>query len=172
METVAAKNLSISRLDKTHKRQLFSCGVKSLDDYISQQAGQEIRKHISVTYILNDEALHKIAGYYTLSSTTIELTDLSDELSRKLPHYPLLPATLIGRLAVDLHYQKNGIGEILLVDALRRAYQASQEIASFAVIVEAINESAAKFYKKYNFMTFSPDKNKLYLPMEVIGKIG
>jgi len=167
----SGEKFSINRLNKSHNREKFSCGVTLLDDYVRKQAGQDTRKHLSVTYILNDEMLNKVAGYYTLSSTTIELSDLPEKLSKKLPRYPLLPATLIGRLAIDQNYQKQGLGEVLLIDALKRANEASEAVASLAVIVEAINVNALRFYKKYNFKSFLSHKSKLYLPMKVIYKL-
>ena len=172
MESVdSEKKFSIYKLNKSHQRQLFSCGVKTLDDYIHAQAGQDKRKHISMIYVLNDEKLNQIAGYYTLSFATIELISLPDKFIKQLPNSPLLPATLIGRLAVDMNYQRKGLGEVLLMDALRRAYEASLQIASFAVVVEAISSHAVKFYEKYNFISFLSHKSKLYLPMRLINKL-
>ena len=161
----------IEKLNNQHNRDDFSCTIVSLDDYIKRQASQDNKKNISVSYILYDQKAEKIAGYYTLSSSTIELNELPADISRKLPHYPLLPAILIGRLAVDLTYQKQGLGEILLIDALKKAKQASLEIASFAVIVDAINLHAIQFYKKYGFISFPSHKDKLYLPMSTIKKL-
>ncbi|HHF7367442.1 TPA: GNAT family N-acetyltransferase [Legionella bozemanae] len=165
------KKYSISSLNQTHQRQKFSCGMDLLDNYLHKQATQDYRRHISVTYILNDNENNQVAGYYTLSSSSIELTDLSDNLQSKLPQYPLLPATLIGRLAVDLKYQKQTLGELLLIDALKRSYQNAIEIASIAVIVEAINDNAIKFYKKYGFVPILSNESKLYLPIKSIGKL-
>ena len=165
------KKYSILRFSKSEQRQQFSCGVASLDDYLHSRAGQDNRRHLSVTYILNDNTLNKPAGYYTLSSTSIELIDLTKEHQQKLPKYPSLPTTLIGRLAIDLSYQKQGLGEILLLDALNRAYQASQEVASFAVIVDTLDNHASKFYKKYNFLPLLSNNTRLYLPMKSISKI-
>lgn len=162
---------SISKLDKTHQRQKFSCGIELLDGYLHKRAGQDYRRHVSITYILNDIEQNHVAGYYTLSSTSIELKDLSDNLKSKLPQYPLLPATLIGRLAVDLNYQKQTLGEILLIDALKRAYQHTNEIASVAVVVDAINDNAIKFYEKYGFIPIQSNRSKLYLPTGSISKL-
>jgi ribosomal protein S18 acetylase RimI-like enzyme len=170
-QSINNNKYSISKLDKTHQRQKFSCGIELLDDYLHKRAGQDYRRHVSITYILYDIEQNHVAGYYTLSSTSIELMDVSDKLKSKLPQYPLLPATLIGRLAVDLNYQKQTLGEILLIDALKRAYQHTNEIASFAVIVDAINDNAIKFYEKYAFVPVQSNKSKLYLPMESIGKL-
>ena len=165
------QNFSITTLSKLHKRQSFCCGVDSLDHYLHKQAGQDNRKHISVTYVLSKQEKNNVIAYYTLSSTTIELAHLPKELTDKLPHYPLLSATLIGRFAVDIKHQKLGLGEILLIDALYRSYRASQEVASFAILVEASNATAASFYKKYNFSSLLSDHSKLFFPMSLVSKI-
>jgi ribosomal protein S18 acetylase RimI-like enzyme len=162
------KKYSMSRLDKLHQRQKFSCGIDLLDNYLRKQAMQEYRRQVSITYVLNDNEYNQIAGYYTLSSTFIELEALSDNLKSKLPQYPLLSATLIGRLAVDLNYQKQNLGEVLLIDALKRAYQNTNEIASIAVVVDVINENARGFYEKYGFVSVLSNESKLYVPMKSI----
>jgi predicted GNAT family N-acyltransferase len=171
MSVIVANQFQIQTLAKSHKRQSFSCGIASLDYYIQKRSRQDSGRHLSVTFVLNDQEKNRIAGYYTLSSTSITLEGLAHELAKKLPQYPLLPATLIGRLAVDSNYQKQGLGEVLLLDALHRTYQTSSEIASFAVVVDAIDDNAVKFYKKYGFMTFANRNNKLYLPMKTIAQM-
>ena len=169
MERMAGNNFSIGQLDKSHKREKFSCGVHLLDDYLHKQASQDMRRHIAVTYILNDDKENQVAGYYTLSSTTIQLADLPEKAIKKLPHYPLLPATLIGRLAVNNEYQHKGLGEILLLDALKTIFQVSQTVASYAAVVDAINDEAINFYKKYGFISLVA--SKLYLPMKIVAEI-
>lgn len=159
---------SIEKLKSSHVRKSFICGIDSLDAYIQIQATQDERRHISVTYILHDTELNMVAGFYTLSSTTIESKYLSDEVIRKLPNYPLIPATLIGRLAIDKNYQGKSLGELLLMDALHRSYESSKTIASFAVVVEAINKEAVRFYKKYGFIDFIAHEKLLYLAMKTI----
>ncbi len=161
----------ISPLDKTYDRKSFSCGVDSLDNYFHKQAGQDSKKRIAVTYVLHDEIKNKVAGYYTLSATAIELIALPETVRKKLPSYPCLPATLIGRLAVDEGYKKRGLGELILIDAMKRAHRTSLEVASFAVVVDAINSSAEKFYKKYGFLDLSVAKHRLFLPMSLIAKL-
>lgn len=107
-----------------------------------------------------------VAGYYTLSSTSVLLRDLPNETVRKLPKYPLVPATLLGRLAVDRRQQGKGFGRFLLADALRRA--AMSEIASFAVIVDAKDENARRFYAGESFLPFPDQPMKLFRPMAEI----
>ena len=163
------ETFSIRKLDELHQKHAFVCDVTMLDDYIQKYAAQDSKRHVAMTYILNDELKNKMAGYYTLSSTSVELADLSDLAKKNLPRYPLLPATLLGRLAIDIDYQRQGLGEILLMDALKRTSEVSQKVASFAVIVEAIDVAAANFYQKYGFVFLT--SNKLYLPMKLIDKV-
>src|SRR3990167_9701112 len=161
-------SFSIEKLKSSHVRKSFTCGIDSLDAYIQTQATQDERRHISVTYVLHDAELNTVAGFYTLSSTTIESKYLSDEVIRKLPNYPLIPATLIDRLAIDKNYQGKSLGELLLMDALHRSYESSKTVASFAVVVEAINKAAAQFYKKYGFIDFIAQKHLFSMAMKTI----
>lgn len=110
-----------------------------------------------------------IAGYYTLSSTSVKLADLPAEIARRLPRYPLVPATLLGRLAVDLRYRGGGYGRYLLADALGRIVRS--EIASFAVIVEAKDEAARRFYERESFLRFPDQAMKLFRPKADIVKL-
>lgn len=161
----------IEKLSAKHNRKSFSCGIEALDDYIKKQATQDERRHIAVTYILHDKQENKVAGFYSLASTTIEAQHLSEEVTRKLPNYPLIPATLIGRLAIDQYAQGNQLGEILLMDGLHRSYESSKAVASFAVVVEAINKKAVSFYKKYGFIDLATDKKLLYMAMKAIKEL-
>jgi predicted GNAT family N-acyltransferase len=162
------KDFIILPLDKTHKRSEFSCGVESLDFYFHKLAGQDSRKKVSVTYVLLDKKIDKVAGYYTLSATALELLAVPESVRKKLPSYPSLPATLIGRLAVDVAYRNKRLGEAILADALKKAYKTSHYVASFAVVVDAINKSAEKFYRKYGFLDLSVVDSRLFLPMSLI----
>jgi len=110
-----------------------------------------------------------IGGYYTLSSTSIQLGELPEQTVRKLPRYPLLPATLLGRLAVDRREQGKGYGRYLLADALYRAAQS--EIASFAVIVDAKDDNARRFYEREGFLPFPDQPMKLFRPMADIRRL-
>ena len=110
-----------------------------------------------------------IAGYYTLSSTSVQLAELPAQTVRKLPRYPLVPATLLGRLAVDRRQQGKGYGRFLLGDALYRA--ARSEIASFALIVDAKDESARRFYERESFLPFPDQPMKLFRPMADVRRL-
>ena len=108
----------------------------------------------------------QIAGFYTLSATTIELEKLPPEFTKKLPRYPHLPATLLGRLARALEFEGQGIGDLLMVDALTRAYESSSVIGSVAVVVDPKDEKAARFYGAFGFQPL--DGQKMFLPMKVV----
>lgn len=110
-----------------------------------------------------------IGGYYTLSATSIQLADLPQEVARRLPRYPLVPATLLGRLAVDKNHQGKGYGRFLLADALFRAVRS--EIASFAVIVDAKDDNAKRFYERESFLPFPGRPLQLFRPMADIAKL-
>jgi GNAT superfamily N-acetyltransferase len=110
-----------------------------------------------------------VAGYYTLSSTSVRLAELPAQTTRKLPGYPSIPATLLGRLAVDRRHRGKGYGRFLLADALHRA--ARSEIASFAVIVDAKDESARRFYERESFLPFPDQPLRLFRPMADIRRL-
>jgi predicted GNAT family N-acyltransferase len=133
---------------------------------------QDADKKAAVPYVLVTAENH-IAGYYTLSSTIIITTDVSPEIVRqqRWPRYPELPATLIGRLASSLAFRGRRIGELLLMDAMKRAWLQSQHIASLAVIVDAKDDSVRQFYIKYDFLPFPDRYNRLFLPMKTIEKL-
>lgn len=130
-----------------------------------------MKRNIAITYVLTESGFDDVIGYYTLSSANIELKNLSEQEIKKLPRYPLLPATLIGRLAVDIKYQKKRIGELLLVHALKTSLETSKKIASVAVIVDAKNDTAAEFYKHFGFTRFPSAPSKLYLLIQTIEKL-
>jgi GNAT superfamily N-acetyltransferase len=104
-----------------------------------------------------------IGGYYTLSATGVKLTELPTDVTRKLPRYPLVPATLLARLAVDQNYQGRGYGRFVLADALFRAVRS--EIASFAVVV------ARRFYERESFLSFPDRPLRLFRPMSDIRQL-
>jgi GNAT superfamily N-acetyltransferase len=161
----------IEPLGKKHNRVVFSCGIDTLDTYLKKRASQETKKKIAATFVMVESQTSAVIGYYTLSATSILLADLPDETTRKLPKYPNVPATLLGRLAIDDRYQGKGYGELLIIDALRRALQATTEVASYAVVVDAINERARSFYKHFEFCAFPDRRLRLFLPMKTMADL-
>lgn len=134
-----------------------------MDKYLQKQATQDIKRNLSGVYALLEREESDVLGYYNLCSSCVLLNELPQEISKKLPRYPLIPVTLSGRLAVDIKSQGQGLGELLLIDALKRAAKLSNELGSIAVIVDALNIKALIFYKKFGFQNFFDKKNQLFL---------
>ncbi len=155
---------------KIHKRKQFQCGNSELDKYIAIFAGQDQEKKIAVPYVLVDEKL-QVTGFYTLSNYSIYIKNCPEHLRKRLPQHPYLPAILIGKLTLKKEYQGRGWGKVLLMDALKNCYKYSTAIAAYAVCVYAKDDSARKFYQKYNFMELNDDPYHLFLPMNVIAKL-
>ena len=113
----------------------------------------------------------EIQGYYTLSNNSISLSSFPEHLQKKLTKsYNSIPTTLLGRLAIDKKYQSQGIGKILLIDALKRSYEISKEIGSFAVVVDLIDEEAKNFYKKYDFIKL-PTSGKMFIAIKTLQEL-
>lgn len=163
--------LTIELLDsKRHNRSVFACGNDSLDNYIRTYASQDLKKKVATVFVLIDSPNTDIIAFYTLSSHTIDITNLDETFAKGLPRYPLLPAILLGRLAVDSSRQGQ-VGGVILIDALKRTLSTTKQVASVAVIVEAINEKAVNFYQKYGFKQFKEHPFKLYLPVKAIEEL-
>lgn len=153
-----------------HDRTAFFCGIPALDHYLQQQAGQDAKRKVAAPFVMIDRD-RQILGYYTLSAYGVRLTELPPDFVRKLPKYPLVPATLLGRLAVSRAHQGQKLGAVLLMDALHRSWRNAAEIASVGVVAEAIDESARTFYLHHEFVPFAQHPRKLILPMKTIGKL-
>lgn len=152
-----------------HRRENFSCGNTALDTYLREQARQDMKKKVSVCFV-HSTPEHHVIGYYTLSNGSIPRTDLPIPQQHTLPRYEQLPVTLLGRLAIDQTHQRKNLGTLLLIDALKRSLDASTEIASYAVFVDPINESAIRFYERFGFILL-PDSRKMFLPMKTIEEV-
>jgi len=160
------QNLVIEPLNNIHNRPAFACGIEPLDNYLKKQAKQDIKRRISSVFVAcSPESASRVIGYYTLSTLSINLEQLPDNLSRKLPKHPV-PAALIGRLAVSQQAQGQGVGKMLLMDAIKRTIGVSKEIAIYAMIVDAIDEQAVRFYQQYGFSSLSSDSRRLFLPLK------
>jgi GNAT superfamily N-acetyltransferase len=163
-------NSEIEPLLPLHRRSEFNCGNLILDRYFQTQVGQDVKKLVCTCFILADPN-HYVKGYYTLSSAAIPRAAVPLEVQKKLPLYKDLPVTLLGRLAIDKKFHKQGLGELLLIDALKRSYEASlKTIGSLAVIVDPIDEAAKFFYDRYGFIPL-PDSKKMLLSMKTIEKL-
>ena len=160
----------IEPLGLQHDRAAFSCGVEALDTYLRKQAGQDLKKHAAVPFVITHDG-KTIAGYYTLSQFALELDAVPPEVAKRLPKYPTVPATLLGRLAVSTAFRGQKLGETLLMDALHRSLQSSRQVASAAVIVDAKDASVASFYRKYGFLDIPKVERRLFLPMGTIEQL-
>lgn len=169
--TVTPAFCRIEALQKSHARESFSCGQVALDRYLQHQARQDAQNNVAAAFVAVAPPGDQIMGYYTLSASTINVADLPPEFAKKLPRYPQLPVTLLGRLAVDQGCKGKVLGQFLLMDALHRAQQAAAEIAAMAVVVDAKDEAAAAFYLHFGFMPLSSRVTRLFLPMPTIAKL-
>jgi predicted GNAT family N-acyltransferase len=147
-----------------HIRSAFSCGVAELDAWFHQRAGQDDKRNVARVFVAVDDQ-RGVVGFYSLSSFTLTLTDLPSEHAKRLPRYDAIPAALIGRLARDKRVRGEGVGALLLADAVRRVLGAAQSLAVFAIVVDAKNETAADFYRQFGFVTFPNRPLRLFLPV-------
>ncbi len=147
-----------------HDRAAFSCGVAALDDWFRLRAGQDEKRNVARVFVAIDDQ-HGIVGFYSLSSFTLAITDLPPVHVKRLPRYDVIPAALIGRLARDARVRGEGVGDILLADAVRRVVSTSRSLAVFAIVVEATDEKAAAFYRDFGFAPFPSRPLRLFMPM-------
>jgi ribosomal protein S18 acetylase RimI-like enzyme len=152
----------VEMLAPEHDRKSFSCGTEALDSYFRERAGQDIKRRVSNCFVLLD-ADGAVAGFYTFAATSLPLTELSELEKKRLPRCPLMPAALIGRLAIDQRFRNQGLGSALVIDAAVRA--ARSDPAIFALIVDAKDETAAAFYRHLEFRHFESRPLSLYLPV-------
>jgi hypothetical protein len=155
------------RLAKHHNRMAFDCGVPDLDVYLRQRASLDMRRHVAAVFVMvPEDEPNRIAGYYSLSSASILLDELPNDLVKKLPRYPNMPAVLIGRLARDISF--SGVGRLLLIDALARSLRHTDDVASAVVLVDVKNDSARAFCLRHGFANLSDLPNRMFLPMTTV----
>jgi GNAT superfamily N-acetyltransferase len=142
----------------------FRCRNPVFDRYLKERAGQDMRRRVATVFLLKRSDEPAIVGYYTASSSSIALTDVPVAIQKRLPRYPMIPAVLVGRLALDHRYEAQRLGRLLLVDALDRV--AMLEVAAWGVVVDAIDENAARFYERFGFIRLESHPNRLILPVE------
>ena len=145
-------------------RSAFRSGVEPLDRYFSTQASQDARLRVATCFILTENASGVVAGYYTLSAADIALPEIPADLARRLPRDPTVPAARIGRLAVDERFRGQKLGSVLLYDAVRRA--ASSQVAIFAIIVDAKDDTAAVFYRHHGFVSYNSSARSMIAPID------
>jgi GNAT superfamily N-acetyltransferase len=162
-----SEDLRIALLGEEHDRDDFTCGVESLDRYLKTQAGQDVRRKANAVFILREvnEQTH-VLGYYTVCAMAISQGDVPEAARKHVPRYPLVSATLIGRLAVAKERQGQRLGAVLLADASRRAFDSAGTVGSSMVVVDALDEAAAGFYAAHGFVRL-PDSLRLVLPIRM-----
>jgi GNAT superfamily N-acetyltransferase len=160
--------LHIRALDKRADTTSFNCGQSALDSYIHRYASQDVRRNVARVFIASPQsAPHSLAGYYTLSASHVQCSDLPAAIARKLPQYPI-PVALLGRLAVATVFQGQGVGSVLLVDACKKVLQAQEMLAVAGLVVDAKDNNAARFYKHLGFTPLNQQAQRLFLPMQVL----
>jgi len=152
-------------LDAAHHRASFCSDADPLNRYLREQATQDIRRRVAACFVALADDDH-IAGYYTLASASLLLTDLPASTTKKLPRYPTVPAVRMGRLAVDQAFKGQGLGGALLADALARATRS--EIAAFALMVDAKDAPATAFYEHHGFIALPDSPRTLFLPLKTL----
>lgn len=156
------RNLTFTLLSMHHNKNHFDCGIPGLNHYLARYTGQENRERFTKCYAAADND-NNVVGFYTLSSYAVNINALATTVSEKLPRYPTVPTALLGRLAVDMNYQRKGLGGSLIVDAIFNTISAAMGV--WAINVEARNPRAKSFYIKYGFYTFEKNEHALYLPL-------
>lgn len=146
-----------------HVRSAFSCGVAALDDWFRLRAGQDEKRNVARVFVALDDRLG-VVGFYSLSSFTLTIADLPDEHGKRFPRYDLIPAASVGRLARDVRVKGQGVGDLLLADAVSRTLSAASTLAVFAIVVEAKDEPAAAFYRDFGFAPFPTRPLRLFMP--------
>jgi GNAT superfamily N-acetyltransferase len=159
------RSIRIGLLAPEHDRAKFSCGNDPLDRYIREQATQDVRRGLARVHVASHiERPTLIVGYYTLSAASVAAVDLPPETAKRLPRYPI-PAALVGRLAVDQRFARQGIGTVLLADAVKKAAAAAETVAITVVIVDPIDEAAASFYTAFGFRNLQGPQRRMFLAL-------
>jgi len=153
----------IEPLSSAHNRSQFNSGSEPLDRYFREQCSQDVRRHIASCFVAINAESGEVAGYYTLAAASIPLDRLPAEVVKRLPRYPVVPAALLGRLAIASSYQGKGLGSALLSDAI--LLLARQELGIFAVVVDAKDAAAQRFYEHYGFTLLAGETRRLCLPI-------
>lgn len=160
----------IEPLDKSHDRADFTSGAPELDRCIRELASQDVRRDVARVFVAVQDGSPAVGGFYSLGASSFRREKLPAGQAKRLPHYPV-PAALLGRLAVGEAKQGTGLGAFLLMDALHRVLLASQTLAVHAMIVDARDDAAAAFYRKYGFIPFADDARQLLLPMTTLRQL-
>jgi GNAT superfamily N-acetyltransferase len=161
-------SISIEALTSTHDRRTFSCGVQALDEYLRRFARQHADANVSRTYVV--VAGSTIRGFYSLAMSAIRKENLPARHLNRFPTFPL-PVARLARLAVEMRHQRQGLGELLLADALERCLRLSAEIGMIGVIVDAKDDHARSWYERYEFERLPDPPLTLWLPTTALARL-
>lgn len=163
----------VGPLGPHHDRQRFSCGNDRIDQYLRERGSQDVRRKLSVVFVLEGAEAGEVAGYYTLSSLSADPGELPANVIKtlRLPRARAIPVTLIGQFAIARTHQGQGLSERLLLDALERIWEASKSVASWAVVVDAVDDGAVRFWRSYDFIAFPKSPSRLFLPMATVSQL-
>ena len=153
----------IEVLGTGHDKEVFSCGVDALDRYFLERVTQDMRRRATACYVALETDTDRVAGYYTLAAGGIPLTDMPEDIIKRLPRYPSVPVAKLGRLAIDVDFQGRRLGGVLLWDAVMRASRS--EVAVFALVVDAKDNLAEAFCRHHGFASFGSIPRQLILPL-------
>jgi GNAT superfamily N-acetyltransferase len=149
-------------LTREHGRIAFRSGVDALDRYLRELALQDIKRRVAGCFVALDDA-SEVAGFYTLAATSVPFDSLPADLTKRLPRYPVVPAMLLGRLAIATKHQGKGLGRALVADALMRTD--SFGIGAFALIIDAKDKRAITFYEANGFALIPDETRRMFLPI-------
>lgn len=157
-------------LTRTHERDAFACGQRELDEFLRQYARQNQEENVGRTWVAVREGERRVLGFYTLTVASVGHDSFPPAETKRLPRYPV-PVAHLGRLAVDRSVRGMGLGEHLLLHALRQILRVSEVVGVYAVEVRAKDDEARRFYEHYGFKSATDDARHLYLPLKTVRKL-
>ncbi|TXK93703.1 GNAT family N-acetyltransferase [Methylococcaceae bacterium CS1] len=162
---------------KSHASKVFDCGNDEMNQFLKRYADKNRKLGLSSTWVLpeqqasDSEAKTKLGAYYTLASSTVTQSEIPHD--KKLPAYPV-PVVILARIAIDKHYQKQGLGKKTLITALRKAVELTENgLPALGVVLDILNDDALAFYKTFeDFQPFDNDPMRLFISMKVVKQLG
>jgi GNAT superfamily N-acetyltransferase len=170
LASISRADWTLARLGREHDRSAFDCGQAALNDWLKHRAGQFDQRDLARTYVSVRQSETLVLGYYAISSHRVRHEDLPGDQAKGLPRIDV-PVILLGRLAIDRSVQGQGLGSLLLIDALRRSELLAEQVGIRAVEVDAIDDAARAFYLKFGFQPLLDDPRHLFLPMSTVRKV-
>lgn len=161
--------LRIEPLDRTtHDRAAFRCGVDRIDNFLQKTAARQQDADHTRVYVACLDATNGVVGYYALNSHSIDVTTLPEEIRSKLPSYPTISAIYLSVIGFHSDHQGKGGGTFLMMDAFKKSVEAANIVGSHFLILDALNERAAKLYRELGFVDLPAHSPRMILKMAVI----